>query len=212
MKRPFFLVVDNFYANPDCVRGEALKRPYQQPENYSGWRTRPYHQQGIKERIERALRMPITSWPDDLDDIELGNGSFFQGFSTGEHADPVRVHFDTPEDFVTLVIYLTPCAPYDSGTSLWQHRDTKLIAMPMPVDAQRLGKTIDELMATLQRDSWRPEKWSETNRVGNVYNRALFYRSGMTHSASRHFGSNLDDGRIYQAFRFGVDWKAVTPP
>lgn len=212
MKRPFMLVVDNFYSNPDSVRAEALKRSYQQPENYSGWRTRPYHQRDIKARIERTLRLPITSWPDDLDDIELGNGSFFQGFSTGEHADPVAVHFDTPEDFVTLVIYLAPGAPYDSGTSLWQHRDTKLVAMPTPADADRLTKSIDELMTTLKRDSRRPEKWNETNRVGNVYNRALFYRSGMTHSATRHFGSNLQDGRIYQTFRFGVDWKAGSRP
>lgn len=206
------LVVDNFYANPDSVRAEALKRPYEQPENYSGWRTRPYHQRDIKARIERTLRMRITCWPDDLDDIELGNGAFFQGFSTGEHADPVAVHFDTPADFVTLVIYLTPGAPYDSGTSLWRHRDTKLAGIPTPADAQRLGTTIDELKATLTRDSRRPEKWSEKDRVGNVYNRALFYRSGMMHSATRHFGSNLDDGRIYQTFRFAVDWKAVRLP
>jgi hypothetical protein len=209
MKRPF-LVVDNFYANPDCVRTEALTRPYQQPENYSGWRTRPYHELGIKARIERTLSLPITSWPDDLDDIELGNGSFFQGFLTGKHADPVAVHFDTPAEFVTLVIYLTPGAPNGCGTSFWQHRDTKLLAMPTPTDAHRLSESIDQLMATLKRDSWRPEKWSETERVGNVYNRALFYRSGLMHSATRHFGSNLDDGRIYQTFRFSVDRKRVT--
>lgn len=210
MTKPFLLVVDNFYTNPDCVRAEALKRPYQLPENYSGWRTRPYHQQDIKTHIEGRLRLPITNWPDDLDDIALGNGSFFEGFATGEHADPVGVHFDTPAEFVTLVIYLTPGAPNDSGTSFWQHRDTKLVAMPTPTDAHRLGESIDQLIATLKRDSWHPERWIETDRVGNVYNRALFYRSGMTHSATRHFGSNLEDGRIYQTFRFGVDWKILT--
>lgn len=62
----------------------------------AGWRSRPFHEHGIKERIARALSQPITSWPDDLDDLELGNGSFFQGCSTGDHADPVAVHFDTP--------------------------------------------------------------------------------------------------------------------
>jgi hypothetical protein len=34
------------------------------------------------------------------------------------------------------------------------------------------------------------------------------YPSGMLHSASRHYGSNLRDGRIYQTFRIGVDWSS----
>ncbi len=64
--------------------------------------------------------------------------------------------------------------------------------------------TVDELIAMLNSDSKLPEKWKERDRVGNVYNRAVFYHSGMLHSATRHFGSNLRYGRIYQAFRFGV--------
>ncbi|HEX9945538.1 MAG TPA: DUF6445 family protein [Thermoanaerobaculia bacterium] len=204
--RRFLLAVDNFYPDPDRVREQALRMEYVQPESLVGWRTRPLFVRGVKERIERTLRLPITTWPDDPDDAELGNGSFFFGLSTGRLAERVGVHFDTPSEMVTMLVYLTPGAPYDAGTSLWQHRPTGLLAKPRPADARRLGTTVEELEDRIDRDSRNPRRWREIDRVGNVYNRATFYRSGMLHSATRHFGSNVQNGRIYQTFRFGVDW------
>jgi hypothetical protein len=204
----FLLAVDNFYPDPDKIRREALRLPYSEPEHYTGWRTRALHPRGVRERIEKVLRRPVTRWQDDLSDIDLGNGVFFFGLSKGARRETVGVHFDTPADSVTMVVYLTPDAPLDTGTSLWQHRETGLKSIPTPADAARLRTTVDELRGMIERDSQRPSKWREIDRVGNVYNRAIFYYSGMLHSASRHFGSNLQNGRIYQTFRFGVDWSA----
>lgn len=81
--------------------------------------------------------------------------------------------------------------------------------MPTYDDAWRLGTTVDELLAVLNRDDHRPHKWEEIERVGNIYNRAFFCLSGMMHSATCHFGSDLQDGRIYQTFRLGVKWKNI---
>lgn len=206
MSKRFLMALDNFYPNPDRVRERALAMTYIEPEEYVGWRTRAYHERGVRERIERALRLPITEWPDNFDDIALGNGVFFFGFSSGARAETVGVHYDTPGHYMTMVIYLTPGAPYDTGTSLWQHRRTGLVAEPTPAVARSLGTTPEALDKLITRDSRNPKKWREIDRVGNVYNRAVFYHSGMLHSATRHFGGNLESGRIYQTFRFGVDW------
>lgn len=201
------MAVDGFYPNPDRVRAKALEMDYVEPDGLVGWRTKPYFPAGVRERIEKILRARINVWPDDPEDVELSNGTFFFGLSAGRLAETVGVHYDYPAAYVTMVVYLTPGAAHDAGTSLWQHRPTGLTAAPTPADARRLGTTVAELERVLLRDSTSPRRWRELDRVGNLYNRAVFYRSGLLHSATRHFGSSLRNGRVYQTFRFGVDWK-----
>ena len=201
----FLIAVDDFYADPHAVRRRALQMPYSHPESVVGWRTRCYQPRGIKERIERKFALRIPFWDDDLDAIEGRNGVFFQSYNRGEHAETVGIHYDEPLRWVMFLIYLTPGAPYDAGTSLWQHRKTGLTAKPSPRDAERLGMPLDELTGILERDSRTRNRWIEIDRVGNVFNRAVMFPGGFYHSATRHFGSNLRDGRIYQSFHFPVE-------
>jgi len=203
MKR-FLTAVDNFYADPDGIRRRALSMPYSHPESVVGWRTRCYQPRGIKERIERTFSVRITGWDDDLDNIDGCNGVFFQGYNRGGHAETVGIHYDEPLAWVMFLIYLTPGAPYDAGTSLWQHRKTGLVSRPTPRDAKRLGIPLGELADLLQRDSHTPGRWIEIDRVGNVFNRAVMFPGGFYHSATRHFGSSFRNGRIYQSFHFPV--------
>jgi len=204
MKR-FLFAVDGFYDDPDGIRRRALAMPYSHPENVTGWRTRCYQPRGIKERIERLFSVRIPYWEEDLDAIEACNGVFFQSYNRGEHAETVGIHYDEPLRWAMFLIYLTPGAPYDAGTSLWQHRKTGLTSRPTPRDARRLGATVDELARIVERDSRTKSRWIEIDRVGNVYNRAVMFPGGFYHSATRHFGSGLRDGRIYQSFHFPVE-------
>ena len=75
-------------------------------------------------------------------------------------------------------------------------------------DAKRLNMDIDDLINLLEEDSKKRDKWIEIDRIGNKFNRLVAYPSGAFHSATKHFGSNFNDGRIYQTFRIGVDWKS----
>jgi hypothetical protein len=204
MKR-FLFAVDDFYADPFAVRRRALEMPYSHPESVVGWRTRCYQPRGIKERIERKFAVRIPYWEKDLDAIEACNGVFFQSYDRGGHAETVGIHYDEPLRWVMFLIYLTPGAPYDAGTSLWQHRKTGLMRKPTPADAERLGMPLDDLAELLERDSRTKNRWIEIDRVGNVFNRAVMFPGGFYHSATRHFGSNLRSGRIYQSFHFPVE-------
>jgi hypothetical protein len=207
MKR-FMMVVDDFYADADAIRRKALKLPYREPESLTGWRTRAYQPRGIKERIEKKFRLRIKYWEEDLDAIESCNGVFFSSFSAGNHAERVGVHYDWPVTWVMFIIYLTPGAPYDAGTSIWQHRPTDLISRPTRKDSLRLGLPLEKLEEMLVRDTHNRRRWTEIDRVGNVYNRAVMFPGGLLHSASRHFGSSLKTGRIYQSFHFPVKFLA----
>jgi hypothetical protein len=202
----FLLVRDDFYSDPEDVRRAALSMPFEPVEGITGYMTsRVYHPAGIKRRLEQVLGVKITRWDDDP---EEGNGIFYQAFSGGDQKETPGVHYDEPENDITVLIYLTPDLPLDCGTSLWQHRATGLINAPTQRDARRLKTTLTALRGRLERDSEKRQKWMEIDRAGYRFNRMVAYASGMLHSASRHYGANLRDGRIYQTYRIGVDWSS----
>jgi hypothetical protein len=200
----FIQVVDGFYPHPDDIRKEALGLEYSEPENLVGWRTKPCQSPGIRRLIETKFRVRITSWERGATAVEVSNGVFFQAFARGPRAETVGVHFDEPPHWVMMLIYLTPHAPYDAGTSLWQHRATGLTSRPTPQDAVRLGTDLKKLLQLFENDSQKHNRWIEIDRIGNVYNRAVMFPGGLFHSASKHFGRQRSSGRLYQAFHFPI--------
>jgi hypothetical protein len=202
--RRFLLVRDGFYEDADAVRRIAQSMKYEERDDITGFMTREvYHQPQVRQRLERILGVRITRWDTDP---EEGNGIFYGGFAAGKNREVPGVHYDEPEDDVTVVVYLTPGIPFGYGTSLWQHRKTGLVNAPSRSDAHRLKTTLKKLRDRLERDTQRRDQWLEIDRVGYRYNRMVAYPSAILHSATRHFGANIEGGRIYQTFRIGVDW------
>jgi hypothetical protein len=213
MKRNFIHVVDGFYPDPDKTRRWAMETPFTaRGGEKQGWGTPAYQPRGIKAHIEKRFGVRIKYWEDRAAVPETENGSLYTGFSTGKRMDPLNIHYDRlgPGNYkesygwIILIVYLTPDAPFDAGTSMWQHRGTGLTSGPSIKDAERLKISVDELEETLALDAYRQQRWREIDRVGNVYNRALMFPGVTIHSATRHFGSNLSNGRIIQVFYFAI--------
>jgi hypothetical protein len=201
----FLLVKDNFYKNPLKVVEAAKKAAYFEPEHVTGFRSRAvYHEKGIKNKLETILGITITRW--DTDPLEE-NGVFYKGFSKGKLKETPGIHSDEPYNDITALVYLSPNVPIDCGTSLWMHKKTGLMNPATKNDALKLNMPFDELVNLLENDSKKRSRWIEIDRIGNQFNRLVAYPSGAFHSATKHFGSNFNDGRIYQTFRIGVDWK-----
>ncbi|MFY9556247.1 MAG: DUF6445 family protein [Blastocatellia bacterium] len=194
-------VVDNFYPSPDKVRREALRRPFIRHPDYGVRATRPYHLRGVKDLLEGKFKIRIGSWNDSRG-ADPFNGAFYSAFATGERADEVVVHYDRPSNWAVLIVYMTPNAPCEAGTSIWQHLETGLTARPTKRDAERLGTSVQGLDEILHRDRAKIDCWREIDRIGNLYNRAVMFPAKLLHSASKHFGSNPSSGRIYQGFQF----------
>lgn len=212
MSESLIQVVEDFYTDPDKVRQQALAMPFEiQRTNF--WKTHIYQPKGIKERIEKQFRVKIKEWQIPSIKMQTENGSFYTSFSEGARAERVGVHYDDiysgqysdPSAWFIILIYLTPNAPPDAGTSLWQHRRTGLRSRPTRKDALRLKHSVQELDDILMRDRYSPSRWIEIDRVGNRYNRAVMIPSKALHSATRHFGSNFVNGRIYQIYYFPAE-------
>lgn len=204
MLKSFIHVIDNFYERPNEVRRRALNMLYEEPEDLVGWRTNAYQPKGVRKLIETKFRIRIKYWELDLSASEACNGVFFFALSKGKQAERVGIHFDEPPHWMMLLVYMTPGAPFETGTSLWRHRETGLTARPTRRDAARLGLTVSQLREKLFDDSQTIGRWVETDRIGNVFNRAVMFPGGLLHSASKHFGSDKNNGRIYQTFHFPI--------
>jgi len=204
--RRFLLVRDGFYDDPDAVVRLAHAMAYHEPDDAVGLRTREvYHSRGIRSRLERMLGMRITRWDTDPTDE---NGVFYMALAGGKKKEVPGVHYDEPETDVTIVVYMTAGLPPHCGTSLWRHRATGLADAPTRADARRLGTTLTKLRDRFERDSLLRRRWIEIDRAGYAYNRCVAYASGQMHSATTHFGTSLRNGRVYQTFRVGVDWRS----
>lgn len=200
----FLIVKDDFYNQPLKVYQTALKTSYYEPEHVTGYRSRlVYHEKGIKNKLEKILGIKITRW--DIDPAEE-NGIFYQGLSRGKQKEIPGVHADEPYNDITIIVYLTPDIPFDCGTSLWMHKKTGLMDPVTPAAARRLKRNFLNLKHQLERECTDRSKWIETDRAGYRFNRMVAYPSGVFHSATKHYGGDLKNGRIYQTFRVGVDW------
>ncbi|OQA11726.1 MAG: hypothetical protein BWY67_00747 [Bacteroidetes bacterium ADurb.Bin397] len=200
----FILAKDNFYDNPEKVVATARKANYYEPEFFTGFRsTSVYHEKGMKAKLENILGIKITRW--DTDPLQE-NGVFYHGFSKGKQKEVPGVHSDTPYNDITCVVYLTPGLPFNCGTSLWMHKKTGICDPPSAPIAKKHNMKLADLFEKFEQDSRIRSRWIETDRIGYRFNRMVAYPSGVLHSATNHYGSSFNDGRLYQTFRIGVDW------
>ena len=202
--KSFILALDNFYEEPAQVVQAAQTASYHKPEHCTGYRSQEvYHPPGIRRRLERLLGLHITRW--DRDPVDE-NGVFYQAFASGSRKEVPGVHADFPHTDLTTLIYLTPGLPVDCGTSLWQHAATGLTSPPTVKDARRLGIPLQTLRDLMDEDATHRACWLETDRIGYQFNRMIAFPSGRFHSATRHHGRSMQDGRLFQTYRLGVDW------
>ena len=182
---PSFLVVDNFYENPDEVRTFALSRTFQNhPDYHKGRRTDEcYRFTGLKERFEQLVGRKITNWE------TYGTNGCFQHCVAG---DQLVYHHDSQR--YAGVLYLTPDAPPQTGTSLYRSKHTKKMKVS-PAEHSTVFKNgfLDETEFEL------------VDVIGNLYNRLILFDSHIIHAASKYFGTTKENSRLFQLFFFDLE-------
>jgi hypothetical protein len=98
------------------------------------------------------------------------------------------------------MIYLTPDAPPECGTTFFRHRGTK----------RRHNKDIDwdsgEGSEVFPGDTFLDKtRYEEVDVIGNVYNRLVIFDGGLIHSATDYFGSSIGNCRLHHMFFFNVE-------
>ena len=185
-KNPSFVVVDDFYTHPDSVREFALKQDFiLHPSYHKGKRTEiSFAPIGIKEKFEQILGKKITGW----DCYKPTNGCF----QLCKLGDEIVYHSDTQN--YAGIIYLTPNAPLDSGTSFFRSKHTK-----------KMKFTPDEYGLVFPNGHLTDKDFDLVDKVGNVYNRLVLFDAKLLHSATSYFGDQNENCRLFQMFFFDVE-------
>jgi hypothetical protein len=181
---PSFIVVDDFYKYPDKVRDFALRQNFlAHPEYHKGRRTEiVYRFPNLKSRFENILGCKITNWR------EHGVNCCFQSCVAGEQ---IVYHYDTQQ--YAGIIYLTPDAPPDCGTTFYRSKITK---------NSKMDNDFDKVFKTGLYDG---TQFDVVDVVGNKYNRLVLFDAQMIHAASAYFGNNINNGRLFQMFFFDLE-------
>ncbi len=180
-------IVDDFYQDPYAVREFALKQEYVEGglgRGFIGRRTS--HQflfDGLKESFERTMNTTINLWNE-----HQMNGRFQIAWG----GEPLVFHCDSQK--WAGMLYLTPDAPFESGTTLYAHKKTRVRDYYDP----RWG----EVWETSEKTHLDKTPFEPVDVAGNVFNRLVIFDASSIHSASEYFGQTAIDGRLWQMFFF----------
>jgi hypothetical protein len=189
-------IVDDFYENPDEIRKFALEQEYVEGgfgRGFIGRRTvKSFLFDGLKEKIEEIMGKKITGWTSEDNPENYGTNGKFQIAWAGE---PLVHHCDNQR--WGGMLYLTPDAPYQCGTTLYAHKQTRARTY---YDSGWDAAWNHPGGSHLDRTPWEP-----VDVAGNVYNRLVIFDASAIHSASEYFGNSKENARLWQMFFFDTD-------
>jgi len=175
-------VVDNFYQDPMGVREFALTQEFNFSDYHRGRRTEnQFEIPGTKEAFENIMGVKISHWMETH-----GMCGRFQHCTC---EDALVYHADAQTWAAT--VYLTPDAPYECGTSLLAHKKTGI----RHVNTE--GSNV--IWANKHLD---PTPWEHIDVIANVFNRLVIWDAKCPHAASKYFGYDKYDSRLFHMFFF----------
>lgn len=192
-----FWVVDDFYQDPDAVREYALLQNFFPGEGAVGSRTRKqFLFNGLKERFEEIMGVKIA------EHTPQGTGWYDEGingrFQSCKADTPMVFHCDSQK--WAAVIYLTPNAPTQSGTSFYKHKASGVRHGSEIDNAYQNGHEVFNGKTFLD-----PTPYEKVDVVGNVYNRLVIFDGQLIHSGNDYFGWDFASSRFFQIFFFDVE-------
>lgn len=183
-KENTFWIVDNFFKDPYAVRKFALEQEYEEGgfgRGYIGRRTfKQFLYPGLKEQFERIMGITITRWQ------EHGMNGRYQYCYNHE---PLVYHCD--DQRWAAAIYLTPDAPVETGTTLYQHKKTKIRNQRNP-----------NIVYCFEKGHLEKSPYEPVDVAGNIFNRLVIWDAHAIHAASQYCGETKETSRLFQIFFF----------
>ncbi len=192
------IVIDNFYDDPDKIRKYALSLNYQSPVNHGavGYRCEYGRkiEDGTKQLFEKLLHTTIPNGNNHGEWNYSTNGCF----QWCNAAVPIVYHCDSQK--YAAIIYLTPDAPPNCGTSFFRHKKYKIR------NSEIFSKS-DWYQSDLNFKEPHLDKtqWEAVDNIGNVYNRLVIFDAQYIHAVTEYFGENINNSRLFQLFFFNVN-------
>lgn len=194
-------IIENFYEDPATIRKFALAQKFTYCKEvpnieyvYPGGRTQDLSilNKNLFDKICTKLVSVFHNAEHDM--MRWLITTSFQSVSE-EYSQGV-IHTDHNTVFAG-VLYLTPEAPLNGGTSLFKKNKNfdEIKYQRALVDNDTRFKTGEIAMDTSYHSMF-----DEIVRVNNVYNTLIIYEGRHFHAANEFFGKTLEDSRLAQVF------------
>jgi hypothetical protein len=193
-------VINDFYDDPDAIRKFALAQKYtycHERKNISyvfpGSRTKDLFElnPALYERVCKKL-VSIFHLPEH-DLMRWAISTSFQ--IVGEEYGSGLIHQDKNTIFAG-VLYLTPDAPLDSGTSLFRKNKKYNEAEYKKGISDNDQRFKDKQPINFDYHNM----FDEVVRVNNVYNTLILFEGDIHHCANNFFGNTNENSRLAQVF------------
>ena len=190
------IIVDNFFTYPDKIRKFGLDQPfYKDPEGrWPGVRTDYLHKTN-PEFCQKVLNKVFSLTQNIyIEPPEYACSLQFQKVDASYKGG--WVHADGVDTIAAFIIYLSPEADVNEGTSLYQVKDPITHSTLFHLDKKTESFINTSLIDT--HEKFRLEanaQYKETVFVGNVYNR-LFMFDGNNYHGVPDFVSSTNQPRL----------------
>ncbi len=199
-------VIDNFYETPTIIRKFALEQEFfKKPGNYPGLRTKFID--SIDDDFFKVFAKKLISLYYDLDNQNIKFQILTSFQWAGEKYKHGWIHKDrylkSPNDDegydIAGVIYLTPNAPTNCGTSLYRLISDNAEGCKLPTDPFYSGLDID-INTYFQEQLKYNSQFEKVKQVENIFNRLVVYDCKQWHSQDGFFGDTAENSRLIQVF------------
>jgi hypothetical protein len=194
-------IVDGFFDDPYRVREFGLQSAQSIQSDHNGLAYRGERSEclsvihpGLFDHINKRilssfynLNKENISWNSEIK-FQLTDESFGDGWVHTDHYEP---------SLLTGIIYLTPNAPLECGTSLYRAKN--IVAHPLHNDLKKKANVDLELRQSDYYSKCREENNQQFEKiltVNNLFNRMVIFDSSCFHCADRFFGNTRDTSRL----------------
>jgi hypothetical protein len=97
------------------------------------------------------------------------------------------------------IVYLTPDAPINCGTSFLRHKKYKLRTSEIFSKNDWYDSSLNYNEPHLDKTSWEI-----VDSIGNIYNRLVIFDAQYIHAVTEYFGETINNSRLFQLFFFNL--------
>ena len=174
--------IDDFFDYPDVIQNYATQLKYG-PSSTGQW---PGERTELLEKLNPILHSNICTRYllnhysyNDINSVRFHATAYFQKISN--KFSKGWVHTDYPNCH-TVIIYLTPNASLDSGTSLYRPKKVTMNNINKLKQQFNMGITDNEKIEKYREEFNR--NFEETDRFNNLYNRCIGFDASIWHGAN----------------------------
>ena len=187
-------VLDNFFDDPDAVRELAIQQKFEVDSlaRWPGKRTKPIHEISTELHTMLCARLFSLFYDFRVDNLSWAVDATFQKVDASYKEG--WIHSDAKDSVLSAIIYLTPNADINSGTSIYRRKKENKFANTKNND-KKMAYLAGEIN-NVDIEKYRLEnnsQFEETIKVGNVYNRLIAFDSQLFHAAQSFFGNEEED-------------------